>query len=223
MKDPFVIWGSSGLGLVLREMIEEHGGQVIATIDNNRDAASIDPTIPLYVGENGLRKFLRAERELSERQIEGAAINGVVAIGRIGSDRLNLLNIFRDVGVNTPTVKSATSIISQSAQVGFGCYFLPNSNISSKVRIGNGCVISLSATVAHESQVGDGVYIAPGATLCGLVSVEENAYIGSNATILPRITIGKGSVVGAGAVVTRNVKPGTTVVGNPARPLCQDS
>jgi UDP-2-acetamido-3-amino-2,3-dideoxy-glucuronate N-acetyltransferase len=49
--------------------------------------------------------------------------------------------------------------------------------------------------------------------------VEERASIGSGATILGGITIGADSTVGAGAVVTRDVPPGATVVGNPAREL----
>jgi hypothetical protein len=47
--------------------------------------------------------------------------------------------------------------------------------------------------------------------------VEDDASIGSGATILCGIRIGKGATVGAGAVVTRDVPPGATVVGNPAR------
>ncbi len=45
----------------------------------------------------------------------------------------------------------------------------------------------------------------------------KKATIGANATILCGITIGENALVGAGAVVTRDVLPGTIVVGNPAK------
>lgn len=47
--------------------------------------------------------------------------------------------------------------------------------------------------------------------------VEAGAMIGANATLLPGVRIGARALVGAGAVVTRDVPPGTVVVGNPAR------
>jgi UDP-2-acetamido-3-amino-2,3-dideoxy-glucuronate N-acetyltransferase len=49
--------------------------------------------------------------------------------------------------------------------------------------------------------------------------VEHGATIGSGATVLGGLRIGAGAMVGAGAVVTRDVAPGATVVGNPARPV----
>jgi len=47
--------------------------------------------------------------------------------------------------------------------------------------------------------------------------VEHGASIGSGAVILGGIRVGAGALVGAGAVVTRDVSPGTTVAGVPAR------
>ena len=49
--------------------------------------------------------------------------------------------------------------------------------------------------------------------------VERGATIGSGATVLGGVRVGRGATVGAGAVVTKDVDPGATVVGNPARPL----
>jgi len=48
--------------------------------------------------------------------------------------------------------------------------------------------------------------------------VERRASIGSGAVIMGGIRIGAGALVGAGAVVTRDVLPGQTVAGIPARP-----
>jgi UDP-2-acetamido-3-amino-2,3-dideoxy-glucuronate N-acetyltransferase len=50
-------------------------------------------------------------------------------------------------------------------------------------------------------------------------TVERRASLGSGAIILGGVRIGAGATVGAGAVVTRDVAPGATVVGSPARPL----
>jgi UDP-2-acetamido-3-amino-2,3-dideoxy-glucuronate N-acetyltransferase len=49
--------------------------------------------------------------------------------------------------------------------------------------------------------------------------VESGASIGSGAVILGGVRIGAGALVGAGAVVTRDVAPGDTVAGTPARSL----
>ena len=50
------------------------------------------------------------------------------------------------------------------------------------------------------------------------IVIGRNVWIGAHAVILPGVTIGDGAIVGAGAVVTRDVAPGTVVVGVPATP-----
>ena len=47
--------------------------------------------------------------------------------------------------------------------------------------------------------------------------VEHGAALGSGAIVLGGIRIGAGALIGAGAVVTRDVAPGETVAGVPAR------
>jgi acetyltransferase-like isoleucine patch superfamily enzyme len=59
--------------------------------------------------------------------------------------------------------------------------------------------------------------VGPGAVLGGNVQLEERAFVGIGSVVLPGVRIGAGAVVGGGAVVTRDVAPGTTVVGIPAR------
>jgi acetyltransferase-like isoleucine patch superfamily enzyme len=49
--------------------------------------------------------------------------------------------------------------------------------------------------------------------------VKKGASIGSGATILSNISIGENAIVGAGSVVTKDVPPGSIVVGNPAKIL----
>ncbi|MDD5687995.1 MAG: acyltransferase [Elusimicrobia bacterium] len=49
--------------------------------------------------------------------------------------------------------------------------------------------------------------------------IEDDCDIGTGAIILPGIKIGKGSVVGAGSILTKDVKPYSIVVGNPAKLL----
>lgn len=49
------------------------------------------------------------------------------------------------------------------------------------------------------------------------IRIGERAFVGARAFVLPGVTIGARAVVGACSVVSRDVQPGVTVAGNPAR------
>lgn len=101
-----------------------------------------------------------------------------------------------------------------------------NCTIGDNVHVGAGCHIGSQTTIENGAQIASGVLLLddphPGSAtrLCARGPVvHEGAQIGANATILPNIDIGANSLVGAGSVVTKNVAPGTVVVGIPARRL----
>ena len=53
----------------------------------------------------------------------------------------------------------------------------------------------------------------------GSIVVHDNVFIGYGTIVLPGVTIGPNAIVGTGAVVTKDVRDGDIVGGNPARPI----
>jgi sugar O-acyltransferase (sialic acid O-acetyltransferase NeuD family) len=106
--------------------------------------------------------------------------------------------------------------------VGEGAILCNFTHIGSNVKIGQYFHGNIYSSVAHDCRIGNFVTFATGEHCLGGVVVEDHAYIGAGAVIRNGtdrpIIIGRSAVIGMGAVVTKSVRPGITVVGNPARP-----
>ncbi|MFG1403905.1 sugar O-acetyltransferase [Xanthobacter sediminis] len=113
----------------------------------------------------------------------------------------------------------------------FHCDYGYNIHLGAGVFLNFGCVILdvVQVMIADGAQIGPGVQIMtadhprdPAERAAGIewgrpVRIGRNVWIGGGAIILPGVTVGEDAVIGAGSVVTRDVAPGATVVGNPAR------
>jgi len=93
--------------------------------------------------------------------------------------------------------------------------------------IGKGLFIDhgMGVVIGETAEVGDNVTLYQGVTLGGTSlnqgkrhpTIEDGVIVGSGAKILGPFTVGKNARVAANAVVLKEVPPGVTVVGIPAR------
>jgi serine O-acetyltransferase len=113
--------------------------------------------------------------------------------------------------------------------------FLTAVDVHPGAKIGKRFFIDHGFTVIGESaEIGDDVTIYQHVTLGGTnpttgiggkrhPTLRNGVVVGSGAQILGPIEIGEGAKIGANSVVTKDVAPGQTVVGIPAKPVPVDA
>jgi len=154
-----------------------------------------------------------------ERQSGEKAVSIAIAASKT---RQNLAEKCAAAKVPLIEARAASVVQMDDVVIGDGACLSPFVTLTSNIRIGRCFHGNLYSYVEHDCAIGDFVTFAPGAKVNGNVTIGDHAYIGSGAIIRQGIAIGAGAIVGMGAVVTRDVPPGVTVVGNPARRLNKD-
>lgn len=205
-----VIWGGTGHAAVVREALDAQQWRISAVFDR-RAIPSPFPDVPLFVGTDGLARWIRTHRDAEP-------IAAAVAIGGAdGRSRLQVADLLRSRNLLLPLIIHRTAFVASNATLGEGCQVLALAAVCANAKLGRSVIVNTASSVDHDCVVGDGAHIAPGARLAGEVVVETCAFVGTGAIILPRLRIGQGAIIGAGAVVTRDVPDNAVVVGNPAR------
>lgn len=211
----FAIFGAGGCGRGVMPLASQQLQQTetqpwdLVFVDDNPAAAQL----------NGHRVLTYAQwlaEPAGSRHISLAIANGAV--------REKLVARCLADGVVFFEVRAANVVVMDDVQISPGAVLCPFVTLTSNIRIGHHFHANLYSYVEHDCVIGDFVTFAPGVHCNGNVVVEDHAYIGTGAILRQGkpgepLVIGRGSVVGMGAVVTKNVAPGITVVGNPARAM----
>lgn len=115
------------------------------------------------------------------------------------------------------TLIHPTAEVSKGVRIGQGCMIAANVGIGTETEIGDFCLIQNNAVVGHDVHVGNYCRIDCNVVLIAGVKLDDSVCIHTSSVINHNVHVGESAIVGAMSFVIRNVKPGISVQGNPAK------
>jgi sugar O-acyltransferase (sialic acid O-acetyltransferase NeuD family) len=191
------IYGASGHGTVIFDILKSSGVTNITFVDDNPDAGS----------KHGVNLISPDQAQFNEKS------DVIVAIGN-NEIRKRIVKSLKVKFVNAVHKKA---IVSDFAILGAGICVMAGSIINPNSQIGDHTIINTAAVIDHDCILAAFVHISPNATLCGGVKIGHATHVGAGAVVIPGIRIGSNCIIGAGSVVIKDVPDNSTVVGNPGR------
>ncbi|MFW6074097.1 MAG: bifunctional UDP-N-acetylglucosamine diphosphorylase/glucosamine-1-phosphate N-acetyltransferase GlmU [Chloroflexota bacterium] len=168
----------------------------------------------------------------------GAILRGATAIGE--GSVIGPYTVVEDseIGAGCRIMQSTVegAVVGDGVRVGPYSHLRAGTVIEPGVHIGNyvetkNATLMVGARAGHFSYLGDaevgrGVNVGAGTITCNFdgvnkhqTTIGDGAFIGSDTLLIAPVELGEGARTGAGAVVNRDVEPGATVVGMPARAI----
>lgn len=209
MKKPVVMVGAGGLGreiLALLRALPEW--EPVGFLDDNLERASLVSGLQV-LGTIDEAKSLLQPGSAAVIAIGDPKVKAVVA-ARLGKAALHFPVLIHPGAV---LMNKGSITVGEGTVIGAGVI------LTADIIVGRHVLININTTVGHDVRIGDHSSVMPGVNIAGAVSVGESVLVGAGANIKNGQSIGDGSIVAMGAAVVRDVLPGQTVAGVPAKPL----
>lgn len=197
MENNIIVYGASGHGKVVVDILKKSNSTINAIIDDSPKSANL-LGVPIQVADGF---DYPADAKV------------ILAIGN-NKVRKRLSN---QLQVNFASVVHPSVILSDASVIGEGTVVMAGAIINPDATVGNHCIVNTGAVIEHDCTIGDFAHISPNASLAGGVEIGEGAQVGIGAVVIQGVKIGKWAVIGAGAVIIRDVPDDAVVVGNPGR------
>jgi sugar O-acyltransferase (sialic acid O-acetyltransferase NeuD family) len=207
---PLVIFGAGGLG---RELL--------GWINASSEAFRTKWRITAFVADDAAPGATCAGLPVNRRVDFVDPPRYLLAIGSPAARR-RLFAELEALGWEAVTWIHETVLVGQGVEIGAGTIVCPFSTLSADTKVGRSVLINGRCGIGHDTEIGNYAVLLGDAAVSGNVSIGEGALVGSAAVIHPGMRVGDGAIVGIGSVVVRNVEPGTSVFGNPARKISVD-
>lgn len=192
------LYGASGHGKVVKDILNAYGVKVEAFIDDNFD-----------VNECYGRPVLHNATGLSPM---------IVSIG-VNRTRKAVVEklIENNKNIEFSTAIHPSAIVSSSAKIGEGSVVMAGAVINADAVIGKHCIVNTGATVDHDCVIEDFCHIAPGVSISGATHIGEGTWVGVGSSVIQCLNIGKNCFIGAGSVVVKDIPDNVKAFGNPCK------
>ncbi len=202
MSGPVVVFGASGHGKVVCEILTASGVVVLGFVD---DEPSRTGTTLLGLPVLGTSAWL-----------EGKQAEVALGVGdNLARERV-VERIIRAGGTLRTAIHPHASV-SPSAIVGDGTAVMARAVINADASLGRAVIVNTAAVIEHDVVVGDFAHVSPNATMGGGARLGRSSQLGIGGTMLPRVCVGDMTIVGGGAVVPRDLPANVIAMGVPAR------
>ena len=197
MENSITLYGASGHGKVIIDILNAAGVKIKSVIDDNPISESI------------LDISITKTSEFDMSSLGETIIS-------IGNNKVRK-KLSKSLRANFAKAIHPSAIISLNATIGEGTVIMAGVAINPDATIGKHCIINTNATIEHDALIADFVHICPGVSLAGNVNIGEGTQVGIGATVIQGISIGKWVTIGAGTVILNDVPDYAVVVGNPGK------
>lgn len=191
------LFGASGHGKVILDILQEVGKEVVHIFDDNPVQGHL----------------LEVEVLHSSKRVQNAEDAFIISIGNNKVRK----RISIELNLQFTTAIHPSAILSKQTTIGEGTVIMAGVKINPEVQIGKHCIINTGAILEHDCQIDDYAHISPGVAIAGNVSVGEGTHVGIGATVIQGVNIGKWVTIGAGAIIISDIPDYAVVVGNPGK------
>lgn len=173
------------------------------------------------------------------RQLWGRTVGGATVIGPVevaaepgnhdivvcagsGVVRRGLVRRLAAMGISSSRyarVIHPSVVLPVRCAIGAGAILLGGVVLTTDVSLHRHVVAMPQVTLTHDDVVHDFATLCAGVSLGGEVTVGEAAYLGMNSSVRQGLQVGAESTLGMGAALLRDLPPGETWVGVPARTI----
>ncbi|HIZ87222.1 MAG TPA: acetyltransferase [Candidatus Coprenecus pullistercoris] len=202
-----IIIGAGGMGRVMYDMAREslgYGDEFVIKgyIDDNPDALAAFAGYPPVLSS------------VPDYRIEEEDVF-ICSIG--GAGRRQCMESVLSRGGEFLTLIHRTARIGTGVVMGKGNMVGAFTTVAANAVIGDYNFIQSYTIIGHDVVIGDWNRIDSHVMCVGGIRIGSGAMIHTSAVLNHQVSVGDGAHVGACSFVLRDVEPGTTVMGNPAR------